>query len=99
MSNKKKGFGRKASNSREIKSLESNLSVEVTKNIINTPKIAIKKSPVVVKSNVVTPSKIANKPKIDRPSLVSSKISSKPKIATKKNINYNKYKNRVIKQL
>ena len=44
---------------REIKSLENNLSVEATKNIINTPKIAIEKSPIVVKPNVVTSSKIA----------------------------------------
>ena len=40
------------------------MSVEATKNIINTPKIAIEKSPIVVKPNVVTPIKIATKPKI-----------------------------------
>ena len=57
MSNKKIGFGRKASNNREIKSLENNLSVEATKNVINTPNIAIEKSPIVVKPNVVTPTK------------------------------------------
>ena len=89
MSNKKIGFDRKASNNREIKSLENNLSIEATKNIINTPKIAIEKSPIVVKPNIVTPIKIATKPK----------IVDKPKIIIGKNINYNKYKNRVIKQL
>ena len=39
--NKKIGFARKASNNREIKSLENNISIEATKNIINTPKIDI----------------------------------------------------------
>ena len=73
LSNKKIGFGRKASKTRLIKSLENNLSIEATKNIINTPKIAIEKSPIVVKPNVVTPSKIANKPK----------IVTKPKIVDK----------------
>ena len=57
--------------------------VKATKKIINTPKIAIEKSPIVVEPNVVT----------------SSKIATKPKIAIEKNINYNNYKNRVIKQL
>ena len=70
-------------NNRELKSLENNLSVEATKNIINTPKIANEKSPLVVKPNVIK----------------SSKIATKPKIAIKKNINYNAYKNHVIKQL
>ena len=86
LSDKKIGFGRKASNSREIKSLENK-----DKNITSTPKIAIEKSPIVVKPNVATPSKIAsklkiaNKPKIvDKSSVVTSKISSKPKMATKK---------------
>ena len=83
--NKKIGFARKTSNNREIKSLENNISVEATKNIINTPKIAIEKSPIVVKPNAVAQSKIANKPKIvmkpkivGKPSIVTSKISSKP---------------------
>ena len=91
LSDKKIGFGRKASNTREIKSLENNLNFEATKNITSTPKIAIEKSPIVVKPNVATPSKIAskltiaNKPKIvDKSSVVTSKISSKPKMATKK---------------
>ena len=57
------------------------MSVEVTKNIINTLKIAIKKSPIVVKPNVVTPSKIATKPKI----VVKPTIVDKPKIAIEKN--------------
>ena len=65
------------------------MSVEATKNIINTPKIAIEKSPIVVKPNIVTPIKIATKPK----------IVDKPKIIIGKNINYNKCKIRVIKQL
>ena len=70
------------------------MSVEATKNIIKTPKIAIKKSPIIVKPNIVTLIKIATKPRITtRPNVVTSKI------AIKKNINYNKYKNRVIKQL
>ena len=47
---------------RGIKSLENNFSVKATKNIINTPKIVIEKSPIVVKPNVVTSSKIATKP-------------------------------------
>ena len=88
LSNKKIRFGKKASNNGEIKSLENNLSVEATKNIINTPKIAIEKSPIIVKPNVVEPSKIANKPKIVykpkivvKPSVVTSKMSTKPKIA------------------
>ena len=42
------GSNKKVSNNREIKSLENNLSVEPSKNIINTPKIAIEKSPIVV---------------------------------------------------
>ena len=49
------GSNIKVSNNREIKSLENNLSVQATKNMISTPKIAIKKSPIVVKPNLVTP--------------------------------------------
>ena len=61
---------------RRIKSLENKFSVKATKNIINTPKIVIKKSPIVVKPNIVTPSKIATKPeKVDKPKIVNkSKI-------------------------
>ena len=33
---------------REIKSLENNFSVKATKNVINTPKIVIEKTPIVV---------------------------------------------------
>ena len=74
---------------RRIKSLENKFSVKATKNIINTPKIVIKKSPIVVKPNIVTPSKIATKPeKVD-----------KPKIVIEKKHNYDEHKNRVIKQL
>ena len=64
-------------------------SVKATKNIINTLKIAIEKSPIVAKPNIVTSSKIATKPK---------KVD-KPKMAIEKNINYNEYKNHIIKQL
>ena len=53
----------KSVSNRRIKSLENNFIVKATKNIINTPKIAIKKSPIVAKPNVVTSSKIATKPK------------------------------------
>ena len=67
---------------RGIKSLENNFSVKATKNIINTPKIVIKKSPIVDKLNIVTPSKIATKPeKVEKP-----KIVDKPKIFIEKNI-------------
>ena len=80
---------------REIKSLENNFSVKATKNIINTPKIAIEKSPIVAKANVVTSSKIATKAKkVSKP-----KIVDKPKIVIEKSINYGEHKNRVIKQL
>ena len=71
------------SSNRRIKSLENNFSVKATKNIINSPKIAIEKSPIVAKLNVLT----------------SSKIATKPKIVIEKNINNDEYKNRVIKQL
>ena len=76
-------------------SLKNNFSVKATKNIINTPKIAIEKSPIVAKLNVVTSSKIATKPKkVSKP-----KIVDKPKIVIKKSINYGEHKNHVIKQL
>ena len=80
---------------RRIKSLENNFSVKATKNIINTPKIVIEKSPIVAKPNVVTSSKIATKPKkVSKP-----KIVDKPKIVIEKNFNYDEYKSCVIKQL
>ena len=80
---------------RGIKSLENNFSVKATKNIINTPKIVIEKSPIVAKPNVVTSSKIATKPKkVSKP-----KIVDKPKIVVEKNLNYDEYKNHIIKQL
>ena len=62
LSNKVQNTLKRASN-RRIKSLENNFSVKATKNIINTPKIVIEKSPIVAKPNVVTSSKIAAKPK------------------------------------
>ena len=55
---------KKVSNNREIESLENKFGVKAIKNMINTPKKAIEKSPVVNKVNVVTPIKIATKPKI-----------------------------------
>ena len=65
-------------------SLENNFSVKFIKNIVNTPKIAIEKSPIVAKANVVTSSKIATKAKkVSKP-----KIVDKPKIVIKKSINY-----------
>ena len=80
---------------REIKSLENNFIVKATKNITNTPKIVNKKSPIVVKPNVVKSSKIATKPKkVSKP-----KIVDKPKIFVEKSSNYGEYKNRVMKQL
>ena len=80
---------------RRIKSLENNFAVKATKNIINTPKIAIEKSPIVAKPNVVTSSKIAAETKkVSKP-----KIFDKLKIFINKNLNYDEYKNRVIKQL
>ena len=82
---------------REIKSLENNFTVNVTKNIINTPKVAIEKEQIVCEPKVVTLSKITTKPK---------KVVSKPKIIDKSEIviqkkrqNYDELKNRVIKQL
>ena len=50
---------------RGIKSLENNFSVKATKNIINTPKIVIEKSPIVAKPNVLTSSKITTKPEVE----------------------------------
>ena len=69
---------------REIKYLENNFSVKAAKNIINTPKIVIEKSPIVAKPNVVTSSEIATKlEKVSKP-----KIVDKPKIVMEKNHNY-----------
>ena len=91
---KRQNIPKRVSN-RGIKSLENNFSVKATKNIINTPKIVIEKSPIVAKPNVVTSSKIATKPKkVSKP-----KIVDKPKIVVEKNPNYDEYKNCVIKQL
>ena len=46
-------------------------------------------------ANVVTSSKIATKLKV----ATKPKKVAKPKISVEKNINYNEYKNRIIKQL
>ena len=82
-SNKRQNTPKRVSN-RGIKSLENNFSVKASKNIINTPKIAIEKP------------QIASKPKnVSKP-----KIVDKSEIVTpKKHQNYDEYKNRVIKQL
>ena len=54
--NKVQNSQKRVSN-RRIKSLENNFRVKATKNIINTPKIVIEKSPIVAKPNIVTSSK------------------------------------------
>ena len=93
--NKRQNTPKRVSN-RETKSLENNFSVKAIKNIINTPKIAIKKPQVVAEPKVFTSSKIATKPKkVGKP-----KIIDKSEIVTqRKHQNYDEYKNRVIKQL
>ena len=76
-------------------------SVKATKNIINTFKIAIENHQqllmlmLLIVANVVTSSKIATKLKV----ATKPKKVAKPKISVEKNINYNEYKNRIIKQL
>ena len=50
---------------RGVKSLENNFNVKATKNIINTSKIVIEKSPIVAKPNVLTSSKITTKPEVE----------------------------------
>ena len=92
-SNNRQNTFKRVSN-RGIKSLENNFKVKATKNIINTPKIAIEK-PQIVSEPKVTSSKIATTPKkVSRPKKVD-----KPKIVIKKTPNYYELKNRVIKQL
>ena len=69
--------------------------LKLLKILINTPKIVTEKSPVVAKPNIIISSKIATKPKkVSRP-----KIVDKPKTFIEKNLNYDEYKNRVIKEL
>ena len=81
---------------REIKSLDKNVSVKATKNMINTPKIVIEKPHIIAEPNVVTSSKIATKPK----KASKPKTIDKSEIVTqKKHQNYDEYKNRVTKQL
>ena len=48
---------------RGIKSLENNFSVKATKNIINTPKVAIEKPQIATKPNIVDKSKIVTQKK------------------------------------
>ena len=62
VSNRRQNTPKRVSN-RGIKSSEINFRVKATKNIINTPKIAIEKPPIVDEPKVVTSSKIATKPK------------------------------------
>ena len=91
MRNKVQNTFKRVSN-RGIKSLENNFSIKAIKNIINTPKIAIEKSPIVAKANVVTSSKIATKAKkVSKPKTVD-----KPKIVIEKSTNYGEHKNRVL---
>ena len=78
-SNKKRQNTLEKVSDRKIKFLENNFSVKATKNISNTPKIAIEKSLIVAKLNVVTSSKIATKPK----KVSEPKIVDKPKILSK----------------
>ena len=85
----------KSVSNRGIKSLENNFSAKATRNIINTLKIVIEKSPIVAKPNAVTSSEIATKPKKVR----KPKIVDKPKLVVEKKPNYDEYKKRVIKQL
>ena len=67
---------------RKIKSLENNFGVKATKNMIDTPKIVIKKPQIIAEPNVVTSSKIATEPKkVSKP-----KIVDKSEIVTQKNI-------------
>ena len=81
--NKEQNTLKRVSN-RRIKSLENNFSVKVVKNIINTPRIAIEKSPIVAKAKVVTSSKIVTKAKkVSKPRIVD-----KSKIVIEKSINY-----------
>ena len=56
---------------RRIKSVENNFSDKATKNIINTPKIAIEKPQIVTELKVVTSSKIVSKvKKVSKPKIV-----------------------------
>ena len=81
---------------RALKSLENNFNVIATKNIISTPKIVTEKPQVITKPEVVALPKIITKPrKVTKPKTVD-----KSEIVTqKKHQNYDKYKNRVIRQL
>ena len=91
--NKRQNTPRKISN-RRIKSLENIFSVKATKNIINTPKVVIEKSPIVVEANIDTSSIAAKPKKVRKP-----KIVDKPKIIVEKTSSYREYKNRVMNQL
>ena len=78
---------------RRIKSLENNFSVNVTKNIINNPKIVNKKPQIVTEPTVVTLSNIASKvKKVSKPKIVDKSEV----VFEKKTLNYGEYKKRVI---
>ena len=79
---------------RTLKSLENNSHIIATKNIISTPKIAIKKPPILTKPEKFTMPKIVTKPK----KAAKPKKVDKPEIVMKKN-KYDEYKKRVIRQL
>ena len=84
----------KSVSNREIKSLKNNFRVKATKGIMNTTKIFIEKPLIIEEPKVVTLSKIATKPKkVSKPKAVD-----KQKQLSKKNLNYDEFKNRVIKQ-
>ena len=85
---KRRNTPKRVSN-RGIKSLENNISVKATKNIISTPQIVIEKPQIVNKPEIVTIPKIVTK-------VTKPKIVARPEIVNKK---YEKYKKRVIKQL
>ena len=92
---KRRNTPKRVSN-RALKSLENNFHVIATKDIISTPKIVIEKPQIVTEPKVVTIPKIASKPKkVSKPKIVAkSEI-----VIGKKYHNYDKYKNRIIKQL
>ena len=91
-SNKRQNTPKRVSN-RRIKSLENNFSVNVTKNIINNPKIVNKKPQIVTEPKVVTLSNIASKvKKVSKPKIVDKSEV----VFEKKTLNYGEYKKRVI---
>ena len=83
----------KTVSNRRIKSLENNFTVNVTKNIINNPKIVNEKPQIVTEPKVVTLSNIASKvKKVSKPKIVDKSEV----VFEKKTLNYGEYKKRVI---